>query len=613
MANVSVSLLKLAQPASSATGDARVESAQDFSLLLASGQGAGDQNLKKRRPDELQGNLFAQPMLLPDVMPQRLSPGRGSVEASPEPEVDNIQPQTATPQAPERRLASRRAASESREDAGETTAPQRPAAQNSNDTGSKKQISQERDAAEVSEVSSAESPAISTATNPAETEPSKEVSKLADEMQKQLAAMLASGNFAGLLSLLREFVAQLQSLAQGQPAAVAVQLGSGTFQTETQSGGAAPMNGQAFLLQLSAQLQGLVSQNASSLTLPPEGSFSQSQLAMLARQLQAAIASWQSSRQSPGAQSSNPTDTSSLAQTLQTLRAVLASAMNDSVASFQAAEVATPAATTPIPAASAEAVVLRPQDIPVTASEPSTALSSVAGEADRSVAPVLSSPAQAPSSSQTAVQNPSQAETLLASQAVVASGQASLSDGEGSGSEGRSSQAPLQAIGQPSTAPADASHGRVHTAAFSRLLQPQPSQPVADQVAVQIKTALRDGSSSITIQLDPVELGKLDIKLHVASDGRTQVVITADNKETLALLQKDSSGLERALSDAGLKADSGSLSFNLRQGHSQQESGHQYARESYLKTMPDEEEVPPASVIARNYMVSLTEGIDIKI
>jgi flagellar hook-length control protein FliK len=42
--------------------------------------------------------------------------------------------------------------------------------------------------------------------------------------------------------------------------------------------------------------------------------------------------------------------------------------------------------------------------------------------------------------------------------------------------------------------------------------------------------------------------------------------VTVDNRDTLELLKSDARGLERALRDAGLKADSGNLSFSLR-GH----------------------------------------------
>ena len=54
------------------------------------------------------------------------------------------------------------------------------------------------------------------------------------------------------------------------------------------------------------------------------------------------------------------------------------------------------------------------------------------------------------------------------------------------------------------------------------------------------------------------------MQLDVAPDGRVHAVIAADKPETLDLLQRDARALERALNDAGLRADSGSLSFNLR-------------------------------------------------
>lgn len=91
-----------------------------------------------------------------------------------------------------------------------------------------------------------------------------------------------------------------------------------------------------------------------------------------------------------------------------------------------------------------------------------------------------------------------------------------------------------------------------------------PPQQVIDQVAVQIDKQVKDGADHIKIQLKPHDLGKIEIKLEVAQDGRVTGVVTADSKDTLAILQKDAKGLEKALQDAGLKAESGALSFNLR-------------------------------------------------
>ena len=75
--------------------------------------------------------------------------------------------------------------------------------------------------------------------------------------------------------------------------------------------------------------------------------------------------------------------------------------------------------------------------------------------------------------------------------------------------------------------------------------------------------------------LHPEELGRVEVKLEMAQDGQVKATVTAENKDTLAMLQKDSDGLSKALSDAGLKTDPGSMSFNLRGDQSQQQNAGQ--------------------------------------
>lgn len=92
--------------------------------------------------------------------------------------------------------------------------------------------------------------------------------------------------------------------------------------------------------------------------------------------------------------------------------------------------------------------------------------------------------------------------------------------------------------------------------------------PAVEQVAVRVQRAIADGAERIAIQLRPAALGQVDINLEVTHDGRVAAVVMADKADTLEMLQRDARQLERALADAGLRADSGSLSFNLRQGGS---------------------------------------------
>lgn len=87
----------------------------------------------------------------------------------------------------------------------------------------------------------------------------------------------------------------------------------------------------------------------------------------------------------------------------------------------------------------------------------------------------------------------------------------------------------------------------------------------ANLVAARIVHAVKNGDSQFRIRLDPPELGRVDVRLDVASDGAVRAQVVADNRDALDLLQRDARVLERALGDAGLKLDSGSLNFSLKQ------------------------------------------------
>lgn len=87
----------------------------------------------------------------------------------------------------------------------------------------------------------------------------------------------------------------------------------------------------------------------------------------------------------------------------------------------------------------------------------------------------------------------------------------------------------------------------------------------AAHVAIEITRTVNEGGNQFSIRLDPAELGRVDVKLHFENDGRVTAAVSADNQNTLDLLRRDASLLDRALQDSGLKTDQGSLSFSLRQ------------------------------------------------
>ena len=72
------------------------------------------------------------------------------------------------------------------------------------------------------------------------------------------------------------------------------------------------------------------------------------------------------------------------------------------------------------------------------------------------------------------------------------------------------------------------------------------------------------GLSRFQIRLDPAELGRVEVKLDIAANGKTTAHITVERPETLDMMRNDSRSLERALQDAGLKTDQNSMNFSLK-------------------------------------------------
>jgi flagellar hook-length control protein FliK len=84
-------------------------------------------------------------------------------------------------------------------------------------------------------------------------------------------------------------------------------------------------------------------------------------------------------------------------------------------------------------------------------------------------------------------------------------------------------------------------------------------------LAVEINRQAMNGKTQFDIRLDPPELGRLNVKLEVDGNGQTRTHLVVERGETLDMLTTDSRSLERALQQAGLKAEPGSVTFELAQ------------------------------------------------
>jgi flagellar hook-length control protein FliK len=84
-------------------------------------------------------------------------------------------------------------------------------------------------------------------------------------------------------------------------------------------------------------------------------------------------------------------------------------------------------------------------------------------------------------------------------------------------------------------------------------------------LAVEITRQAMNGKTQFDIRLDPPELGRLNVRLEMDASGQTRTHMVVERSETLDMLTTDARSLERALQQAGLKAEPGSVSFELAQ------------------------------------------------
>ncbi|UEM20214.1 flagellar hook-length control protein FliK [Skermanella mucosa] len=141
---------------------------------------------------------------------------------------------------------------------------------------------------------------------------------------------------------------------------------------------------------------------------------------------------------------------------------------------------------------------------------------------------------------------------------------------------GNGNAVPVEPEADPAPAVQASAPGPADTEAADRTTPGHPRSPMphtpAEQVSVQIGKAAAGRIDQMVINLKPVDLGDVEVKLDFGADGRVQASIRAERPETLEMLQKDQRTLERALADAGLRTDAGSLSFDLKgQGGNQRQ------------------------------------------
>jgi len=134
----------------------------------------------------------------------------------------------------------------------------------------------------------------------------------------------------------------------------------------------------------------------------------------------------------------------------------------------------------------------------------------------------------------------------------------------------------------------------------------------AGAVAVQIAHHVRAGSNRFEIRLDPPELGRVDVRLEIASDGKVQAHLSFERADALDTLQRDAKTLERALADAGLEPGEDGLTFSLKDNGAD-ESGQDSSEDGPAATpedVDDADTVQNARVYAGHIRA---DGVDIRV
>lgn len=95
---------------------------------------------------------------------------------------------------------------------------------------------------------------------------------------------------------------------------------------------------------------------------------------------------------------------------------------------------------------------------------------------------------------------------------------------------------------------------------------------IQNQIAMAIKNNSMNSKTEIKVQLSPISLGKVTIKIDVNSDGHAFVVVASEHAETRDLLQQDSERLANLLSEGDLDVSQDNISYEDFSENGYQES-----------------------------------------
>ncbi len=201
----------------------------------------------------------------------------------------------------------------------------------------------------------------------------------------------------------------------------------------------------------------------------------------------------------------------------------------------------------------------------------------VAGKADAGAAtakdgkPTDATPQSASPASAQANAHPA---ASAATQANAATAAAASTDGAAQATT-NAGNAASQASAQPAS-PSNPLTDATRAAATPPALQSAPAATI--QVYTRFIERADGRAQRFEVRLDPVELGRVDVRIEIGADKKVHAVMAAHDSAALTDLMRGQKALERALSDAGIDLADNGLRFEIaadagRGGASQQRDG----------------------------------------
>lgn len=89
------------------------------------------------------------------------------------------------------------------------------------------------------------------------------------------------------------------------------------------------------------------------------------------------------------------------------------------------------------------------------------------------------------------------------------------------------------------------------------------AHPATQMISITMQKAASGGENkTLMMELDPPELGRVEVRMTFGKEKTLKAILTAEKPETFLMMQRDSQALERALQEMGLDTGDG-LSFEL--------------------------------------------------